>query len=733
MTDETTSLSNELSLRDYIDLFRRRRAIFLQTFVMVVVIGLVVTFMTKPVYRSASRILVEGKQIAFGQYNANDPLSNLFLSPNGHDVLTQIEVLQSAKLMNEVFQSAGVANRSVAVGISQVGETDVVEITCESENPISAEKVAAAVPEQYLKFMSKSRSSEIVNALQFAKSRYGEAQTALHKAEDELSRYRQSHQIANLDKEREERIRTTVAAIDETRRGETTLSAAQAQLTQLETERRRLPLSLETPTTNTNPQIEIVKERLAGLKNQRAAMLVNFKPTHVKLQELDAQIADIETRLTNLPPTLTTVSKTPNPAVREFDDKIAEKRAVVAAGVAELAGLKARAAAAGNGLNNYSPMEIKIARLQRSIDQHREAAILLGRSVEDLSIREKATHDPIMTITPAAKAVQVAPRKVNNLLYSILAGLVLGLGFALLQEYLDDRINSPEDARRIMDAPVLGYVPLVETEENRILTAARQGGSLLESYRVMRTNVQFAAVDHPTAALLVTSTVPGEGKSVTASNLAVAMALDGKSVILVDADLRRPTIHAKYGAEQRPGLTNVLVGHTTLEEALKTTEVPGLRILTSGPLPPNPAELLNSRAMRDLHAKLRAAADIVIFDSPPMLASADAQVLSADVDGVMYVVQFGEARKSALRHASELFGQSRARILGVVFNKIDLAARRDDYYYGYYRYYNYYTSPQIGSDGERRRSEFEQLVAPDDDAPATAVVSGAKSVERVES
>jgi capsular exopolysaccharide synthesis family protein len=290
---------------------------------------------------------------------------------------------------------------------------------------------------------------------------------------------------------------------------------------------------------------------------------------------------------------------------------------------------------------------------------------------------------------------------------------MLGVCLALLQEYLDDRINSPEDARRLLDAPILSYVPLVDQPDARLLHRSNGGGSLLESYRVMRSNVQFATVDSATSSIVITSTAPGEGKSVTATNLAIAMALDGRKVILVDADLRRPTLHEKLETDHRPGLTNVLVGRSSLEEALKDTGIPGLKLLASGPLPPNPAELLNSRAMAQVHETLREMADVVIFDSPPFLATADAQVLSSMADGVIYVVQLGEAKKSPVKHSSELLRQAHARVLGVVFNKIDLRSRRDDYYYGYYRYYNYYQTPQIQDGKPRRRAteEFEALAA----------------------
>ena len=182
---------------------------------------------------------------------------------------------------------------------------------------------------------------------------------------------------------------------------------------------------------------------------------------------------------------------------------------------------------------------------------------------------------------------------------------------------------------------------------------------------------------------------------------------------------------------QQPGLTNVLVGHTSLDDALKDTHIPGLRVMTAGPLPPNPAELLNSQAMRQLHNNLKERADYVIFDSPPCLATADAQVMAAETDGVLYVVQFGEAKKSAVRHAVEMLRQARTRILGVVFNKIDLTAKRDAYYYGYYGYYGYYQTTQLEDGRPRRRrstAEFEALL-PKNTTARTEGTSSARSAE----
>jgi capsular exopolysaccharide synthesis family protein len=208
--------------------------------------------------------------------------------------------------------------------------------------------------------------------------------------------------------------------------------------------------------------------------------------------------------------------------------------------------------------------------------------------------------------------------------------------------------------------------------------------TLLERFRVLRSNVQFTQVDRPHSTMLVTSTVPQEGKSYTASNLAAAMALDGRRVILVDADLHRPRQHGVFKVPVQPGLTNVLVGQAQLKDCLHETGIEGFRVLTAGVLPPNPVELLNSPSMESVLELLKSEADLVIFDSPPVLATADAQVLASKVDGVLYVMQLGSVPKSAVARSFELLEQARANILGIALNKIGGETNFSGYYSGYY-------------------------------------------------
>jgi capsular exopolysaccharide synthesis family protein len=266
-------------------------------------------------------------------------------------------------------------------------------------------------------------------------------------------------------------------------------------------------------------------------------------------------------------------------------------------------------------------------------------------------------------------------------------GLLLGAAAALLQESLDDHVRGEDEARRLVSAPVLAHFPELPTKlSTQVHDPAVPDPRVLEGFRVLRTNVQFALVGKPGRTIQVLSSIPSEGKSFTARNLATVMALDGRKVILVDADLHRPSQHRMFGVPQHPGLTHMLVGRATIEECLQETTLPGLSIIPAGDLPPNPAELLNSSVMDEIVARLQTMADVVIFDSPPMLATADGQVLASKVDSIIYVVELGVVPRSGLQRAFELLQQVNARVIGVVFNKVDHGEFPDVYsYYGQYR------------------------------------------------
>ena len=280
----------------------------------------------------------------------------------------------------------------------------------------------------------------------------------------------------------------------------------------------------------------------------------------------------------------------------------------------------------------------------------------------------------------------VTPNIPRNLGLAAVLGLLLGIGVAVLRELLDTSISSAEDVTQTTETPILGNIHLDAASVKLAPVAALSNASpWSEAYRVLRTNMQYVEVDHGQRVFVVTSSLPGEGKSTTATNLALTLAMADQRVALVECDLRRPTLAGRLELDDAVGATSVLIGKVTLEDAMQVHRHTGLRVLTSGPIPPNPAELLQSAAMEKMLQDLRHDYDVVIVDAPPLLPVTDAALLAAQADGAVVVVRHGKTTRDQLGHAVERLEAVDAKPVGVVVNATPAkrAARAYSYSYGY--------------------------------------------------
>lgn len=357
--------------------------------------------------------------------------------------------------------------------------------------------------------------------------------------------------------------------------------------------------------------------------------------------------------------------------------------------------------------------ESEAARLQTELSQLRQSLTYLLQSYEAIRLAEAQSTSNIVVVETAALPVSpVRPRVLQNTLLGALLGLMLSVGVVFLIEYLDDRVRSPEQIDKVLKLPVVGLIAKVGngyqgTGKSHLIAVREPRSPVVEAFRSLRTNIQFAGVDQPIRTLLVTSAGPSEGKSTVAGNLAVVMAQAGLKVVLMDGDLRRPTIHKMFNQINQAGLTDVIMRDPNQwSELTGTSGVPNLSLLLSGTLPPNPSELLGSKRMRQLLDHLHQFNDVVIIDSTPLLPVTDALVLAPLTDGVIMVIDYGATRIGEAIQGKAQLDQSGARILGVVMNKIPTGRRGYSYYY-YHRYYTYEgdgDTKRRGPKGRRRSS-----------------------------
>jgi polysaccharide biosynthesis transport protein len=286
-----------------------------------------------------------------------------------------------------------------------------------------------------------------------------------------------------------------------------------------------------------------------------------------------------------------------------------------------------------------------------------------------------------------------SPRVLLNTILAAVVGLLIALGFAFLLEHLDDTVKSPDEVEAVTGLPTLGTITKMKggkdrKEFYRLATLLYYRGPEAEAYRSLRTNLEFAAVDDPVRTLLVTSAVPGEGKTTTAANIAVVFAQAGRRTILLDGDFRKPGVHRIFDLPNTHGLSSLLRSDATgIGDVAQVTDQENLRIITTGPLPPNPAELMGSQRMRTVLGRLSEIADLVIVDSPPLRAVTDAVLLSSITDGTLFVVDAGRTRRGAIRGGREALAHAGARVLGVALNRLPRSAGGGEYYYDYYGAY----------------------------------------------
>jgi len=704
----------ELNLLDYWLIVKKRRFTILATAALVIsftfLLGQVLR--PNPIYEAAARV----------KFDRTSTLATALLESvsyqSSNDMGTQSEVIRSFPVLEQVALELGLVAKEAPldkqysapylkavydlqqrVKATQEGTTNIIKITALADRPESAERLANAVAVAYRNENIRSRNRIVLESRRFVEEQLAALVVHLKEAEEALRDF----------KEREGQVFLTdeaKAALDAFTKLEADYDRTQRvkdeTLKQIEVLSRREPVAGTDNrifTEEPSALLSVLNARLMDLIQERANLLINYTTEHPQVREADRKIFNVKLQMT-----------------QELESKIrslTDREAL----------LKQQIQLYRDRYFAFPKAAIELARLERDVKVNSDLYSQLKIKHQELLIKTAEQIEEVTVIEPAI-APTVAVNEPNhglNFLVGGLMGLLLGLVLAFMRESFDTSIGTIEGVEEYLKVPVLGVIPQFDEKEQTAIAAKElppdvnretleiftklvvlydPKSVLSEGFRSLRTNIQFSSMDRDVKTLLFTSAGLGEGKTLTIVNLAITLAQDGKRVLLVDADLRRPIVHARLGFPREPGLAEALMGGMSWKENVRTVtdlmlgslgvdrviNTPGLdnlNVLTSGIVPPNPAEFLNSSRLATFVAEMRKEYDVVLFDTPPILPIADAVMLGSRVDGAVLVYQVGRIGRNALKRAKFLLDHAQARVLGVVLTNVRAEITPE---YGYYRY-----------------------------------------------
>jgi len=685
--------SSEMGLREYLQIIQRRRWIVIEVFIVLVGIVAIGSFLQAPVYRAAAALLVETEGPSFGRYEELPIVTSGLDMTRAATIETHKRLLTTRPVLEAVIQDldlqVDIEKLRRQISIETFRDTDVIEIHAEDGDPQLARDIANSVANNYILVNQEYNRASAESASVFLEKQLATVKDELARAEEETEHYKRSKGISDLDAETRQQIEVLGKLESELASAEATAQAATARSQVIEEklsqqERFRLRASTE----KSNPVVEELQAELARLEAQRAGLLEEYTTESHNVRAVDAQIDNLKKQLSQqLKTVLASTTRGTSSVHDELLTDDARNRAAAVAARKRVAALGQMLRRAEAQLNDMPSREKELARLVRAQNVADRVYTLLLEKYHEVRIAEAMSLSSARLVESAVvPEFPVKPRKKLNIALACIFGLILGIMLASLVEYLDDTIKDPDEVSELIGAAMLGTVPRLSEDDPTLVTRAEPKSALIEAFQTIHANLNFASVDQTVESLVITSAGPGEGKTSVAANLALTMARQGKQVIVVDADLRRPTVHKRFGIDNAEGLTTVLASDRSVEDVLIATEVEGLRILPSGPIPPNPVELLASDKMMGLCQALSNKADLVLYDTPPIVMVSDAPTLAAQADGVLLVIEQGGTSKRLVTEVQDILTRAHARTIGAVLNKVTRQAGH--YYYSYY--YSYY-------------------------------------------
>lgn len=697
-------------MREYLRVLYKHRWMILSVLAVMVAVVTVATFRMTPIYEASSRLEIAGEMPDLSS------LRDLFtIMPTDEEFLqTQVRILQSDDLAMQTVRALRLQDRPefrvrpaeaqsmapfspaeemqligrfrAGLGVQLIRSSRLVELKFASADPKLAADVVNALADTYIESNFRKKYESTVQASEWMAGQLKELRMKMEKSHGALVGYERSNQIYSLN----EGQNVTVQKLGELSRE---LTLAQSERFARESQWRLVQSRRidDLPAVAQNAFVQTLQQRQSELKDQYAETRATFGPKYPRVQQLERQLAEVQSQLD------AEKQKVANRIESEY--QAAVQRESLLRGAVE--GQKTEANVMNARLVEYNLLKREYETNQQLyenlLQRLKEAGISAGLRSNNVHVIDRG-RPPL---------APVRPRKALNVMVSLLVGFVLGCVLALFSEYLDNSVKTPEEVEQLVGLPALGIIPAVSSVNGRAAQRALPGPEstastsdlatmvqpqsvVSEAYRALRTSILLSTSKHPPQVILITSGQPREGKTTTALNLAITLAQRGDRVVLIDSDLRRPRVHRAFQMSNQAGLSSYLAGAAPLDQIPRAVpRIPNLFVITAGPTPPNPAELLSSEPVSTLFEELRRQFDFVVLDSPPAITVADAMILAAHADGVILVAHGGVTTRDSLRHARKLLAGSNARMLGVVLNNVDMRSADYKYYYSYY-YGDYY-------------------------------------------
>jgi len=747
----------QIDIRDYLRVILKRRWAVITVFSVVVVSVIIHAFTATPVYKATSRLIIDkenpnvmsiqevmavdasGTDYYQTQYKIvesrnvaravikrlNLGESKEFVSKPRDSLLTSLKhsVQKTTAAFKKALGSLLRTNKNSGsqsldehdpdyklvsvfidrIKVEPIRNSRLVDVSFEAKDPVLASRIANTLAQAYIEKNLETKLKAVKEAVRWLHSRIETEREKVEKSEQALLAYKERHNIITD-------FTSDVEKITAQKLAQLNSQVVEAESIRVEAETRyKQALALEgtpdmldsIPEVLNNELIQQIKSMEVELYKRLSELSKKYGQKHPQMVAIQAELKTLQKRKTY------EVKRVVNSLHNEYRVALARERSVRAA--------LAKQRKESLDLNQKA---IEYGVLQREVESARQMYQLLINRFKETSLTEDMKTGNIRILDRAeVPKSPVRPRKQRNILLSVIFGLISGLGLAFFLEYLDNTIKDPEDIKRYLNIPYLGPVPVFATGGNPdkgassemvVLDSPKSTAS--EAYRGIRTSILFSSAESEPQVIMVSSAGPQEGKTVTSSNLAITMAQSGSKVVLLDCDMRRPKLNKLFGISRNRGMTNLLVEKADLKPMICDTSIPNLQVIPSGPIPPNPSEILGSKRMAELIKVLRKNYTRIVIDTPPITAVTDAAVLAKLVDGVVMVIRANSTVRYVAQNGLNQLKNVGGHLLGVVLNGVDMG--RGSYYY--YQYYNYY-----GDDGAQEKTPVRKRrskPAPSEDA-----------------